>query len=123
MRGKDMRINVRACRPEEAALPWVMRVNTFAATVVKVQHDREQRVIDAGPYARVRHPMYAGASVFLAGVGMMLEAAPAALLAVPLFALAFLPRMLIEEAVLRRDLPGYADYQTRIRSRILPGLF
>jgi protein-S-isoprenylcysteine O-methyltransferase Ste14 len=102
------------------AILWTFRVNSFAATVVKIQDERQQRLIDSGPYALVRHPMYMGAILFFAGLGLILESPAAALLALPLFALGFLPRMLIEEAVLRRELPGYADYQSRVRSRIVP---
>jgi protein-S-isoprenylcysteine O-methyltransferase Ste14 len=104
------------------AIVWTFRVNSFAVTVVRVQEDRAQRVIETGPYALVRHPMYAGAIAFFAGLGLILGSAVGALIAVPVFALAFIPRILVEEAVLRRDLIGYADYQARVRSRLLPGL-
>lgn len=102
---------------------WTFQVNSFAATVVKVQDEREQRVIETGPYAVVRHPMYLGAIGFFAGLGLVLDSAAAALLAAPLFAAAFVPRMLVEETVLRRDLAGYAGYQSRVRARIVPGVF
>jgi len=39
---------------------WVMRENSFAAPVVKLQTERGHRVISTGPYAWVRHPMYSG---------------------------------------------------------------
>jgi protein-S-isoprenylcysteine O-methyltransferase Ste14 len=68
----------------------------------------------------VRHPMYMGAILFFAGLGLILGSATAALVALPLFVIGFLPRMVIEEATLRRDLAGYADYQARVRARILP---
>ena len=91
-------------------------------TVVKVQRERHQRVIDTGPYALVRHPMYMGGIFFFAGLGLILGSATAALMAPPLFVISFLPRMVIEESTLRRDLAGYADYQSRVRARILPGM-
>ena len=100
---------------------WTFRVNSFAATVVKIQ--REQRVIDTGPYAIVRHPMYLGAIFWLAGLAVVLESTAAAVATLPIVVLGFLPRMRIEEATLRRDLPGYADYQSRVGARILPGVF
>lgn len=100
---------------------WTFRANTFAAMVVKIQD--QQRVIDTGPYALVRHPMYMGAIPFFAGLGLILGSTTAALVALPLFVIGFLPRMLVEEATLRRELAGYADYQSRVRARILPGVF
>jgi len=39
----------------------VLRENTFAASTITVEAG--QRVISTGPYAHVRHPMYAGAAV------------------------------------------------------------
>jgi protein-S-isoprenylcysteine O-methyltransferase Ste14 len=100
---------------------WTFRVNSFAATVVKIQ--REQRVIDTGPYAIVRHPMYLGAIFWLAGLALLLESIASALAALPIVVLGFLPRIKTEEATLSHNLPGYADYQSRVRARILPGLF
>lgn len=105
-----------------ATIVWTFRVNSFAATTVKVQEERAQRVIDTGPYAFVRHPMYFGAMLFFSGLGLILGSSVGALLALPLFGLAFTPRVVVEEAVLRRDLPGYADYQSRVRARLFPGL-
>ena len=105
-----------------AVIVWTLRVNSFAATVVKVQDERSQSVIDSGPYGWVRHPMYSGAIGFFTGLGLILGSAAAAALALPLFALAFLPRMLVEENVLRRDLLGYAEYQSKVRFRLIPGL-
>ncbi len=99
---------------------WTFRVNSFATTIVEVQQAREQRVIDTGPYSLVRHPMYLGAVWFFAGVAMMLGSPALSLAATILFPLAFWPRMRVEEAVLRRDLPGYEAYQARVRKRILP---
>jgi len=100
---------------------WTLRVNSFAAAVVKIQ--REQRVIDTGPYALVRHPMYLGSIFWLAGFALVLESTATALATLPVVVLGFLPRMKTEEATLSRDLPGYAEYQSRVRARILPGVF
>jgi protein-S-isoprenylcysteine O-methyltransferase Ste14 len=105
-----------------AVIVWTMQVNSFAASVVKVQSERHQRVIDTGPYAFVRHPMYFGSIPFLMGMALVMDSTTLALAALPVFVLAFLPRIAIEEATLSRDLEGYADYQARVRWRILPGL-
>lgn len=106
-----------------AFVMWVFGVNSFAAPVVKIQNERHQHVIDTGPYAIVRHPMYLGASVFLAGMVLMLGSTAFALLSLPVLIVGFLPRILVEEETLRRELPGYAAYLSRVRYRILPGVW
>jgi len=96
---------------------WVFRVNSYASRIIEVV--KEQKVISAGPYALVRHPMYLG-------MALMLLATPAALgsywaylifLPMPLF---IVPRLLNEEKVLKRDLPGYKEYCEKTRYRLLP---
>lgn len=101
---------------------WVFRENSFAAPVVKLQAERAQRVISTGPYAHVRHPMYSGMILFFAGVPLLLGSWWG-LLMVPLFLVLFAVRIRIEERTLREGLPGYTDYVTRVRYRLLPGVW
>jgi protein-S-isoprenylcysteine O-methyltransferase Ste14 len=105
---------------------WIMslalRENAFAAPVVKHQHERRQTVIDTGVYRLVRHPMYAGGVLVMAGMPLWLESYAALLLAsVPVALLAL--RILIEERFLRRELEGYDDYTRRVRYRLIPLLW
>lgn len=99
---------------------FVVRENRFAASKIRVAEN--QTVISTGPYAIVRHPMYAG-------VLPMLVATPLALgswwglLFVPLFIAVLVWRLLDEEKVLRNNLPGYADYCGEVRWRLIPGVF
>ncbi len=78
-----------------------------------------QHVIDSGPYAVVRHPMYAGALVMMAGVPLAMGSwrglIPATLL-VPVL----IWRLTREEAFLAAGLAGYADYRKRVRYRLAP---
>ncbi len=106
-----------------AIIVWTFRENSFAAPVVKIQAERQQRVIDTGPYAVVRHPMYAGMIPFFAGLGLIMESSALALAAVPMIVLGMWPRIAIEEATLRRQLDGYDAYLDRVRARLVPGLF
>ncbi|MDE2487669.1 MAG: isoprenylcysteine carboxylmethyltransferase family protein, partial [Alphaproteobacteria bacterium] len=96
------------------------RANTFTAGTVEIAEG--QRVIDAGPYAVVRHPMYAGALLLVAGVPLALGSwwglAPAALL-VPVIVW----RLIREESFLEAHLEGYGDYRRRVRRRLVPILW
>jgi protein-S-isoprenylcysteine O-methyltransferase Ste14 len=100
----------------------VFRENSFAAPVVRLQSERAQRVIDSGPYSLVRHPMYASALLYLAGIPLLLGSW-FGLLTVPLFIAGLAPRAVAEERLLQRELPGYADYMTRVRFRLIPGIW
>ena len=100
----------------------VVRENTFAAPVVKVQAARHHRVISSGPYAFVRHPMYSGIMLFFAGVPLLLGSWWGVAIA-PVFAVLFAIRARIEERALVEGLPDYADYAARVRYRLVPGLW
>jgi protein-S-isoprenylcysteine O-methyltransferase Ste14 len=101
---------------------WVMRENSFAAPVVKLQTERGHRVVSTGPYAWVRHPMYSGSVLFFIGMPLLLGSWWGVAM-LPLFIALFAIRACIEERALIAGLPGYADYATRVRYRLLPGLW
>ena len=98
----------------------VFRENQFTSRTIQVEHG--QQVIRTGPYAVVRHPMYVGVLVFYL-------ASPIALGSWWAFlpALTFIPilvvRILNEEQVLERDLPGYREYKQKTKYRLLPGIW
>jgi protein-S-isoprenylcysteine O-methyltransferase Ste14 len=96
---------------------WVIRVNSFAASNIRVE--RGQRVIDTGPYAYVRHPMYAAAIWLFVGMPLALGSWWSIGLTV-LFMPVLLGRLLNEEKILQRDLAGYAAYMHRVRFRLVP---
>jgi protein-S-isoprenylcysteine O-methyltransferase Ste14 len=97
----------------------VFRANSYAAPVVKVQTDRGHAIATTGPYASVRHPMYAGAIPFLLGIPLLLGSWYGLALA-PIFVLAFALRAVLEERTLAAQLPAYAAYAARVRYRFVP---
>jgi protein-S-isoprenylcysteine O-methyltransferase Ste14 len=101
---------------------WVLRENSFAVPVIKVQAERGQRVVDTGPYAYVRHPMYSAVVLFFIGTPLLLGSWWGLAMA-PLFIVLFAIRTGIEERTLLAELPGYADYTTRVRARLVPGVW
>lgn len=98
----------------------VVMQNSYAASTVTVEAG--QPVISTGLYAAVRHPMYSAALVMTAFSPLALGSYWGLLMIVPIVAtLAW--RLLDEERVLKRDLPGYVDYCQRVRFRLIPGLW
>lgn len=98
---------------------FVFRENSYASPVVKVQRERGHHVIDTGPYAYVRHPMYSGAIVYLAGMALLLGSWWG-VACVPLLAAGLGYRAVREERTLAAQLGGYDAYLTRVRYRLVP---
>jgi protein-S-isoprenylcysteine O-methyltransferase Ste14 len=101
---------------------WTLLTNPFASSAVRVQHEREHRVISNGPYAHVRHPMYLAVVLVCLGAGPALASWYAGLALLPVIAI-FVRRTLVEDAMLQRELAGYAQYASRVRWRVVPGVF
>lgn len=98
----------------------VYRENTFAAATVDVV--AEQKVISTGPYAIVRHPMYASALLYLLGTPLALGSYWGFVPIVALIPL-LIWRIVDEERVLRERLPGYGEYRQTVRYRLVPGIW
>jgi protein-S-isoprenylcysteine O-methyltransferase Ste14 len=109
------------------ALGWTLksvalRANAFAVTVVRLQRERAHAVADAGVYGVVRHPFYAADPLIFVGLGLWLGSYAAVLgAALPLSLMVL--RLRLEERFLQRELPGYAAYATRVRHRLIPGIW
>ena len=104
-------------------LVWLtLKANSYAAPVIKIQKERGHRVVTTGPYAYVRHPMYAGALLFMLGVPLLLGSWWGLLGAAGLMVLLGL-RTVLEERTLKAELDGYADYTSRVPYRLVPHLW
>ena len=95
----------------------VFRANTFTSAIIDVE--REQTLVTTGPYAHVRHPMYAGALLMMLATPLALGSWWA-LLAVLVLGAVIVARLLDEERLLATKLPGYGPYRERVRYRLLP---
>ncbi|HTV35064.1 MAG TPA: isoprenylcysteine carboxylmethyltransferase family protein [Xanthobacteraceae bacterium] len=102
---------------------WAMRTNRFFSSIIRIQRDRGQVVITAGPYAFVRHPGYVAGIVLISASGPALDS----WIATALLVVASVPflfyRTITEDRVLKAELPGYRDYAERVRWRLLPGIW
>jgi protein-S-isoprenylcysteine O-methyltransferase Ste14 len=101
---------------------WAIVVNRFFETTVRIQKDRGHRVIDGGPYRFIRHPGY---------LSMILGALSASFIIGSLYSLipcglaiiALLIRTHLEDRTLHKELEGYREYASRVRWRLLPGIW
>jgi protein-S-isoprenylcysteine O-methyltransferase Ste14 len=98
----------------------VYRENTFTSATIEIAEG--QRVISTGPYAVVRHPMYAGGSLLFLGTPLALGSYWG-LLAFAATLPALIWRLLDEETFLSRNLPRYTEYCANVRWRLIPGVF
>jgi protein-S-isoprenylcysteine O-methyltransferase Ste14 len=100
----------------------VFEANRYASPVVAIQRERGHAVTDTGPYAYVRHPMYAYAFLLIAGTPLMLGSWWG-LACVPVMMAGIGWRAVKEERTLVDGLPGYREYMQRVRYRFVPGLW
>jgi len=95
----------------------VYRENTFTSATIEIAEN--QKVVSTGPYAIVRHPMYASASLYLLGTPLALGSywgfIPIVLV-IPFL----IWRLFDEERFLVKNLPGYAEYREWVRYRLIP---
>ena len=96
--------------------------NSFASPLVRIQGEREQRVVSTGVYGVVRHPMYLGAILMFVGAPLMTGAATALAVAAALVVVLAV-RIVGEERLLVEKLPGYDEYRRRVRYRLVPGVW
>ena len=96
--------------------------NPFLERQVRVQTELGHHVITTGPYRVVRHPMYSGLMLLLPGCALVLGSAWA-FAPITMLMATFIVRTVLEDRALRRELPGYEEYCTRTRYRLVPGVW
>jgi len=98
---------------------WTFKENTFSAPVVRIQKERGHKVISTGPYAIVRHPLYAGALLLMPATALLLGSWYGLLASIILGACLNV-RTIMEEKTLMHELEGYPEYARRVRYRLIP---
>jgi protein-S-isoprenylcysteine O-methyltransferase Ste14 len=101
-------------------IAWAMSTNTHFEGTVRIQDDRDHRVVEEGPYRYVRHPGY----VAIIAMGLALPAMLGSCYAyIPAFLLLvlYVLRTVLEDRTLLNELDGYRQYAARVRFRLVPG--
>jgi len=102
-----------------AIMYLAFRENAYLTPTVRIQQEREHAVVSTGPYRYVRHPMYTGFHLFFIGMPLLLGSTFGLVLSLILIGLV-VRRAVLEEHLLREDLPGYDAYMTQVTSRFIP---
>jgi protein-S-isoprenylcysteine O-methyltransferase Ste14 len=105
-----------------ALVVWAMISNTHFEAYVRIQDDRNHRVVSDGPYRLLRHPGYAGMILFGLALPLCLGSMWALIPAAAGACLMTL-RTALEDRFLRRELDGYREYAQQVRQRLLPGIW
>lgn len=95
----------------------VLRENTYLSRTIEVQNN--QKVIDTGLYGIVRHPMYAATILLFLTMPLVLGSIISFLIFL-IYPIIIAKRIKNEEAVLEKDLKGYADYKKKVRYKLIP---
>ena len=105
---------------------WMLYVvftsNTFLSPVIRHQEERRHRVVDTGPYGRVRHPMYAAMGLMLLGASLLMGSYAGVVVGIIMLTMLSV-RSVLEEQTLTRELDGYEEYMQRVRYRLIPGIW
>ena len=94
-----------------------MKENSYASRIIEVE--KGQKVIDTGPYAFIRHPLYLSNLIIYLGTPIALGSFWALIAILPL-PVVIIFRLLDEEKTLQKDLPGYTDYMSEVKYRLIP---
>jgi len=100
---------------------WAMGSNTHYSAALSLSQ-RGHQLTSSGPYRFVRHPGYAGFIMSWVGAPLLLGSRWA-LVPSLIGSLLTVARTAIEDRILQRELPGYAEYAESVVSRIVPGIW
>jgi len=100
-------------------LNWAMIINPHFEPTVRIQKDRDHKVITSGPYKIVRHPGYLAGILFIFSIpfllGSLFTFIPAGI-----YFLLMVTRTWLEDITLQKELRGYLEYTEKTRYRLFP---
>jgi len=100
----------------------VMKENTFAAKVVRIDEEAGHKVITTGPYAVVRHPMYSGFLLWFFSMSIALGSLYG-LIPMAFITILIIIRISYEEKLLHEELEGYTEYTKKVKKRLIPWIW
>jgi protein-S-isoprenylcysteine O-methyltransferase Ste14 len=101
---------------------WAMIVNPFFEPTVRIQEEREHKVVSSGPYAFVRHPGYLSGILWIGSIPLILGSLYG-VFPFLLYSAFMILRTHLEDKTLREELSGYREYADKVKYRLFPGLW
>ena len=98
---------------------WSMMSNRFFSTMVRIQDERDHRVVTGGPYKYVRHPGYVGYILMTLATPISLGSLYALSMAF-IVSLIIVIRTILEDKTLNTELMGYKEYSKKVRYKLIP---
>ncbi|HET7143951.1 MAG TPA: isoprenylcysteine carboxylmethyltransferase family protein [Anaerolineales bacterium] len=101
---------------------WAMYSNKYFSQVVRIQSERGHVPVTDGPYRFIRHPGYLGMTLSLLGSVFLLDSLWC-LICFALYLILIVTRTRLEDRTLRAELPGYPEYMSHTKYRLIPGIW
>ena len=106
----------------DVLIVWAMVQNPFFEPTVRIQKERNQRVISNGPYRIVRHPGYLSGILWHLAMPLIFGSGLTLVYSL-LIVVLLVVRTYLEDKTLQAELEGYQGYTRKTRHRLLPGVW
>ena len=103
-------------------LNWAMILNPHFEPTVRIQKDRDHKVISSGPYKIVRHPGYLAAILYALSMPLIIGSA-FTFIPVGIYTVLFMIRTSLEDRTLHEELDGYSEYAKEVKHKLFPGIW
>jgi protein-S-isoprenylcysteine O-methyltransferase Ste14 len=103
-------------------LNWAMVVNRHFESTVRIQRDRDHKVITSGPYKIIRHPGYLAGILYILSIPLIIGSG-FTFIPVGIYIILVSIRTLLEDRTLKKELHGYADYAKKVKYRLFPAIW
>jgi protein-S-isoprenylcysteine O-methyltransferase Ste14 len=97
-------------------------MNPHFEPTVRIQKERDHKVITSGPYKLVRHPGYLAGILFVISVPLIIGSC-FAFVPVGIYVILVVIRTFLEDNTLQEELEGYTKYASQVRKRLFPGIW
>lgn len=96
--------------------------NKYFEPTVRIQKERDHKVVTSGPYGLIRHPGYLAGILFAIAIPLIIGSV-FTFIPVGVYIVLMITRTWLEDKTLQKELEGYKDYTGQVRYRLVPGIW